>query len=66
MMAGLSAYQSSKVAQAKVLEFLAAENPNLFVANLHPGMIETDVFNKSGGKADQLPMDTRSFFLLFF
>ncbi|KAK8075236.1 hypothetical protein PG997_009899 [Apiospora hydei] len=55
---GLSAYVSSKLAQAKVYEFLAAENPDFFVATVNPGMVETDNFNRSGGKADQLPMDT--------
>ncbi|KAK8073685.1 NAD(P)-binding protein [Apiospora phragmitis] len=55
---GLSAYISSKLAQAKVYEFLAAENPGLFVATVNPGMVETDNFNRSGGVADQLPMDT--------
>ncbi|KAK7962719.1 short chain dehydrogenase [Apiospora aurea] len=55
---GLSAYVASKLTQAKVYEFLAAENPDLFVATVNPGMVETDNFNRSGGKADQLPMDT--------
>lgn len=54
---GLSSYLSSKVAQSKVLEFVAAENPNLFVCAVHPGMIETDVFRSSGADPQQLPMD---------
>ena len=58
MLPGLSAYISSKLAQVKMLEFLAAENPNIFVASMHPGMVETDIFTKSGARADQLPMDT--------
>jgi short-subunit dehydrogenase len=58
MLVGLSAYISSKLALVKVLEFLAIENPNLFVAALNPGMVETAVFAKSGGKAESLPMDT--------
>ena len=57
MLPGLSGYMSSKLAQVKFLEFLAAENPHLFVASVHPGMVETDVFRKSGAKADALPMD---------
>ena len=57
MLPGLSAYISSKLAQVKMLEFLAAENPNLFVASMHPGMVETDIFTKSGAKAEHLPMD---------
>jgi short-subunit dehydrogenase len=57
MLPGLSAYISSKLAQVKLLEFLAAENPNVFVASVHPGMVETAVFTKSGAKAEALPMD---------
>ena len=57
MLPGLSAYISSKLAQVKMLEFLAAENPNVFVASVHPGMVETEIFRKSGAKAEQLPMD---------
>lgn len=57
MLTGISAYISSKLAQVKFLEFLAAENPNIFVASVHPGMVETDIFKKSGAKAEALPMD---------
>ena len=57
MLPGLSAYIGSKLALVKFLEFIAAENPNLFVASVHPGLVETDVFRKSGAKADAMPMD---------
>ncbi|PTB62297.1 NAD(P)-binding protein [Trichoderma citrinoviride] len=57
MVPGLSAYMSSKLAQTKLIEFLAAEQPNLFAATVHPGMVETEVFIKSGAKAESLPMD---------
>ena len=40
-----------------MLEFLAAENPNIFVASVHPGMVETAIFLKSGSTAEALPMD---------
>ena len=42
----------------KTLEFLAAENPSVFVASVHPGMIDTEIFRKSGAKAETLPMDS--------
>ncbi|PWY96632.1 putative NADP(+)-dependent dehydrogenase [Aspergillus sclerotioniger CBS 115572] len=58
MVPGLSAYLSSKLALHKVLEFVAAENQTVFAAALHPGMIETDVFKKSGGDKEKLPMDS--------
>jgi NAD(P)-dependent dehydrogenase (short-subunit alcohol dehydrogenase family) len=54
---GLSSYLSAKIAQSKVLEFLAAENPGMFFCTVHPGMIETDVFRSSGADPAQLPMD---------
>ena len=57
MLPGLSAYISSKLAQVKFLEFLAAENPHIFIASVHPGMVETEMFRKSGGQAEALPMD---------
>ncbi|KAJ0323539.1 hypothetical protein Brms1b_001419 [Colletotrichum noveboracense] len=57
MVPGLSPYMASKLAQTKIVEFLAAENPNLFAVTLHPGMVETDIFKKSGAKAEALPMD---------
>ncbi len=54
---GLSGYLTSKLAQIKTLEFLAAENPKMFVCSVHPGMIETDIFLKSGATPEMLPMD---------
>ncbi|KAH6603582.1 hypothetical protein Trco_008357 [Trichoderma cornu-damae] len=54
---GLSAYMSAKLAQTKLIEFLAAEHPNLFAASVHPGMVETSIFTKSGASAESLPMD---------
>ncbi|KAI1461672.1 hypothetical protein F4805DRAFT_464944 [Annulohypoxylon moriforme] len=55
---GLSSYTASKLAQAKVYEFLAAENPHIFVATVNPGMIETKNFYRTGGDPEKLPMDT--------
>lgn len=64
MLPGLSAYISSKLAQVKFLEFLGAENPNIFVASVHPGMVDTTIFRKSGAQPDALPMDKSSSCLL--
>jgi hypothetical protein len=62
LLAGNSGYIASKQAQVQVMGFLAAENseamPNLVFASLHPGMIESDIFYKSGAKPEMLPMDT--------
>jgi len=57
MLPGLSAYMSSKLAQEKLIEFFALEQPNMFAATVHPGMVETAVFTKSGAKAEALPME---------
>ncbi|PYH87416.1 putative NADP(+)-dependent dehydrogenase [Aspergillus ellipticus CBS 707.79] len=54
---GLSAYISSKLALHMVIEFVAAENPNVTAVALHPGMVETEIFAKSGGDKERLPMD---------
>ena len=40
---GHSAYTSSKMAQLKVIEYLAAEVPGAFIASVHPGIVETDL-----------------------
>lgn len=57
MVPGLSAYMASKLAQTKLIEYLAAENPSIFAATVHPGMVETRIFTRSGAKAESLPMD---------
>lgn len=57
MLPGLSAYVASKLAQTKLIEFLASEQPDVFAATVHPGAVETAIFKKSGGKAESVPMD---------
>lgn len=55
---GLSAYISSKLALIKMMEFLAAENPTIFAAALHPGMIDTHILRSSGADPSTLPLDS--------
>ncbi|KAE8151239.1 hypothetical protein BDV25DRAFT_152943 [Aspergillus avenaceus] len=57
MLKGLSAYTSSKLALIKVMEYLAVENPSIFAAALHPGMVETTMFKKTGADPATLPLD---------
>ena len=57
--AGLSGYLVSKMAQVKLLEYVAAENSHIFTACAHPGMIDSPLFRASGATTDSLPMDTR-------
>lgn len=61
---GMSGYNASKIAQIKVIEYLAAEEPNVFAATVHPGICDTAVLAKSGMKPDQVPLDQSKFQLL--
>ena len=61
---GLSAYLISKMAAVKTLEFLAVENPGVFIASVHPGMVDTGLFRKSGAAPEMLPMDSGEHFSL--
>ena len=49
------AYSSSKLAGAKVIEYLYYEFPEWNVFNLQPGVIETDLSRQAGRKADDQP-----------
>lgn len=59
---GLSAYLGSKIALVSLLEFVAAENPGIFVASVHPGVVETVMFHKSGFEAETSPMDSSEYY----
>lgn len=54
---GMSGYNASKIAQIKVMEYLAAEQPKVFAVTVHPGICDTAVLAKSGMKPDQVPLD---------
>lgn len=45
---GYSAYSASKIAFAKIIEYLHHENAHLRVFNINPGAIETDMQRKAG------------------
>ena len=55
----VSGYVSSKMAQVRLMEYLAAENPNLFCVSVHPGMVDTRIFRAAGATPEHFPMDTR-------
>ncbi|KAI0886857.1 putative NADP(+)-dependent dehydrogenase [Annulohypoxylon maeteangense] len=59
----LSSYMISKLAQVKLMEFLALEQPHIFAATVHPGMVDTDILRKSGGDPSRLPLDTCKLYL---
>ena len=50
---GTSAYSSSKFAQARLLEYISAETPDLFVVSVHPGCVVTDMTDQR--MLDNLP-----------
>ncbi|KAJ5750844.1 hypothetical protein N7533_007872 [Penicillium manginii] len=58
MLTGLSAYGISKLAIVKLMEYIAAENPSIFTAALHPGMVETEIFKASGTDSAAVPLDS--------
>lgn len=45
---GHSAYASSKLASAKMYEYIAVENPEIHVVSQHPGLLTTEMSQKSG------------------
>lgn len=53
-----SAYQSAKLAQVKILEFLSAEEKGVNVLSVHPGTIDTGTFKSTGIDHKTLPMNT--------
>ncbi|MCJ1322344.1 hypothetical protein MMC15_007692 [Xylographa vitiligo] len=44
---GSSAYITSKIAQVKLLEHVAAETPDVFVVSVHPGIVKTAILDNS-------------------
>lgn len=49
---------ASKLAQIKIVEHFASENPDIAAINFHPGFVDTDIFRRTGFDAAMLPMDT--------
>jgi short-subunit dehydrogenase len=57
MLTQASSYAGSKFGLIKVMEILAAEFPDVHVVTIHPGVVETNMFEKSG-MTGKLPVDT--------
>ncbi len=53
-LARASSYSTSKLALSRFYEFVAAENPDLDVFVIHPGVVETAMFVKSEMSLDTL------------
>jgi NAD(P)-dependent dehydrogenase (short-subunit alcohol dehydrogenase family) len=58
-MPGYSSYHTSKLAAAKLFDYVHYENPDLFVLNIHPGAIDMAMNKKSLAAGNQLPLDQR-------
>jgi len=57
---GASAYITSKLAQIRLLEHVAAECPDVFVVAIHPGIVATDLMREMaavGGNAKGALLD---------
>jgi NAD(P)-dependent dehydrogenase (short-subunit alcohol dehydrogenase family) len=54
---GYSSYHASKLAAAKLFDYVHKENPNLFVLNVHPGVIMTAMNKKLEGTEVEFPYD---------
>lgn len=52
-----SAYAVSKMASARAMEYFAAENPQMRVHNLHPGVVQTEMAKKSSGGGIEFKFD---------
>lgn len=52
-----SAYHTSKLAAAKMFDYVRAEHPSYFVLNIHPGVIETDMDAKNKAAMEKIPHD---------
>jgi NAD(P)-dependent dehydrogenase (short-subunit alcohol dehydrogenase family) len=57
-LAGYSAYHTSKLAAAKFFDYVHQEYPELFVLNVHPGVIKTSMDAKTVAAGVELPYDT--------
>ncbi|KAL4799124.1 putative NADP(+)-dependent dehydrogenase [Aspergillus venezuelensis] len=55
---GLSSYAISKLSIVKLIEYIAEENPTIFAAALHPGIVETDILKQTGADPAALPLDS--------
>lgn len=62
MVTSTSSYAASKLGLNKFVEILAAENTDIRFHIIHPGVVDTDMSEKS--KMDDLPRDTSEFHLL--
>lgn len=61
-MPGLSAYAASKAANLKMVDYVAAENPDIHVVNIQPGVVATEIMGEA--LSDFKGQDVRKFCLV--
>ncbi|KAK5687826.1 hypothetical protein LTR17_026732 [Elasticomyces elasticus] len=54
---GMSSYSASKIATAKLFEYLHYEHPSIFVLSIHPGSVKTAMNAKAVGSWEPYPYD---------
>lgn len=57
----MSSYAVSKLASVKLFDFVAAENPDVRVLNVHPGIMDTDIAAKAAQGGLVMPFDDGMF-----
>jgi NAD(P)-dependent dehydrogenase (short-subunit alcohol dehydrogenase family) len=60
-MLGASGYSMSKSAAAVLVQYFAAENPDIGVFSLHPGVVMTDMGSRGKKAGNSLPVDDSMF-----
>lgn len=60
-----SSYMASKLAQAKIVEHFAAENPHITAVNVHPGFVDTANLRSTGFNPADVPTVKSEFYAHF-
>jgi NAD(P)-dependent dehydrogenase (short-subunit alcohol dehydrogenase family) len=60
-----SGYAVSKMAAARLMEYFAFENPDVRVHNIHPGVVQTEMFQKSSELGMEFEFDDSELSSLF-
>jgi len=60
-----SGYHLSKLAAAKLFDYVHHEHPELFVLNIHPGVMVTAMDAKNGAVSEALPHDDSKLYILY-
>ena len=61
---GYSGYHTSKLAAAKLFDYIHQDYTEFFVLNVHPGVIKTAMDSKTQAAGIELPYDTSKLIIL--